>query len=52
MLEFLVLILYPEKPARVMVTVGNMIFGAYTEERGGLGARDKGRGPEIPGQSG
>ena len=26
-------ILYPEKPARVTVTVGNTIFGAYTEER-------------------
>ena len=32
-LEFLVPILYPEKPARVTVTVGNTIFGAYTGER-------------------
>ena len=33
MLEFVVPILYPEKPARVMVTVGNTIFGAYTREK-------------------
>ena len=32
-LEFLVPIHYPEKPARVTVTVGNTIFGAYTRER-------------------
>ena len=32
-LEFLVPILYPKKPARVTVTVGNTIFGAYTKER-------------------
>ena len=32
-LEFLVPILYPEKPTRVTVTVGNTIFGAYTRER-------------------
>ena len=33
MLEFVVSILYPEKPARVTVTIGNTIFGAYTGER-------------------
>ena len=33
MLEFVVLILYPEKPAKVMITVGNTIFGAYMGER-------------------
>ena len=32
-LEFLVSIPYPKKPARVMVTVNNTIFGAYTRER-------------------
>ena len=32
-LEFLVPILYPEKPARVTITVGNTIFGAFTGER-------------------
>ena len=32
-LEFLVPILYLEKPARVIVTEGNTIFGAYTGER-------------------
>ena len=32
-LEFLVPIYYPEKSARVTVTVGNTIFGAYTKER-------------------
>ena len=32
-LEFPVPILYLEKPARVTVTVGNTIFGAYTGER-------------------
>ena len=32
-LEFLVPILYPEKPTRVIVTVGNTMFGAYTRER-------------------
>ena len=31
-LEFLVPILYPEKPTRVTVTMGNTIFGAYTRE--------------------
>ena len=33
MLEFVVPILYPKKPARVTVTVGNTIFGAYTGKR-------------------
>ena len=33
MLEFLIPILYPKKPARVTITVGNIIFGAYTGER-------------------
>ena len=33
MLEFMVPILYSEKPTRVTVTVGNTIFRAYTEER-------------------
>ena len=33
MLEFVVPVLYPEKLARVMVTVGNTIFVAYTGER-------------------
>ena len=32
-LEFLVPILYLEKPAKVTVTVGNTIFGAYTGEQ-------------------
>ena len=32
-LEFLVPIQYPEKSARVTVTVGNTIFGAYTGEQ-------------------
>ena len=32
-LEFLISILYPEKPTRVMVTVGNTIFGALLGER-------------------
>ena len=32
-LEFLVLLLYPEKPTRVTITVGNTIFGALSEER-------------------
>ena len=32
-LEFLVPILYPEKPTRVTVTVGNTIFGALLGER-------------------
>ena len=31
-LEFLVLILYPEKLARVTVTIENTIFGAYIGE--------------------
>ena len=31
-LEFLIPILYPEKPTRVMVTVGNTIFGALLGE--------------------
>ena len=33
MLEFVVLILYLEKPTRVIVKVGNTIFGAYTGEK-------------------
>ena len=33
MLEFLIPILYPEKPTRVTVTVGNTIFGALLDER-------------------
>ena len=33
MLEFLIPILYPEKLARITITVGNTIFGAYTGER-------------------
>ena len=32
-LEFLVPLLYPEKPTRVMTTVGNTIFGALSGER-------------------
>ena len=32
-LEFLIPILYPEKSIRVMVTVGNTIFGALLGER-------------------
>ena len=32
MLEFLIPILYPEKPTRVTVTVGNTIFGALLGE--------------------
>ena len=32
-LEFLIPILYPEKPIRVTVTVGNTIFGALLGER-------------------
>ena len=32
-LEFLILILYPEKPTRVTVTVGNTILGALLGER-------------------
>ena len=32
-LKFLVPILYPEKPARVTVTMENTIFGAYTGEQ-------------------
>ena len=32
-LEFLIPILYPEKPTRVMVTVGNTIFGALLGKR-------------------
>ena len=32
-LEFLIPILYPEKPTRVTVTVGNTIFGALLGER-------------------
>ena len=32
-LEFLIPILYPEKPTRVIVMVGNTIFGAVLEER-------------------
>ena len=33
MLEFLIPILYPEKPTRVTVTVGNTIFGALLGEQ-------------------
>ena len=33
MLEFVVPILYHEKPTRVIVTVGNTIFGAYMRKR-------------------
>ena len=33
MLEFVVPILYPKKPARITLMVGNTIFGAYTGER-------------------
>ena len=32
-LEFLVPLLYPKKPTRVTITVGNTIFGALSEER-------------------
>ena len=32
-LEFLVPLLYPEKPKRVMITVGNTIFGALSGKR-------------------
>ena len=32
-LEFLVPLLYPEKPTRVMITIGNTIFGALSRER-------------------
>ena len=32
-LEFLVPLLYPEKPTRVTITVGNTIFGALSGER-------------------
>ena len=32
-LEFLVPLLYPEKPMRVTITVGNTIFGALSGER-------------------
>ena len=32
-LEFLVPLLYPEKPTRVTITVGNTIFGALSVER-------------------
>ena len=32
-LEFLVPLLYPEKPTRVTITVGNTIFGALSEKR-------------------
>ena len=32
-LEFLIPILYPEKPTRVIVTVGNTIFGALLGEQ-------------------
>ena len=31
-LEFLIPILYPEKPSRVTIMVGNTIFGVYTGE--------------------
>ena len=33
MLEFLVPLLYPEKPTRVTITVGNTIFGALSAEK-------------------
>ena len=33
MLEFVVPIMYPEKPSRVILTVGNTIFGALSEVR-------------------
>ena len=33
MMEFLIPILYPEKPTRVTITVGNTIFGALLGER-------------------
>ena len=33
MLEFLIPILYPEKPTRVTMTVGNTIFGAFLGEQ-------------------
>ena len=33
MLEFVVPILYLEKPARITVTIGHTIFGAYIGER-------------------
>ena len=32
-LEFLVPLLYPEKPTRVTITVGNTVFGALSGER-------------------
>ena len=32
-MEFVVPILYPKKPARMTVTVGNTIFGTYLGER-------------------
>ena len=32
-LEFLVPLLYPEKPTRVTITIGNTIFGALSRER-------------------
>ena len=32
-LEFLVSLLYPEKPTRVTITIGNIIFGALSGER-------------------
>ena len=32
-LEFLILILYPEKPTQVTVTVGNTIFGVLMEDK-------------------
>ena len=33
MLQFIIPILYPEKPVQVTVTLGNTIFGAYMRER-------------------
>ena len=33
LLEFLVSLLYPEKPTRVTIMVGNTIFGALSGER-------------------
>ena len=32
-LEFLIRIFYPQKPAKITITIGNTIFGAYTGER-------------------
>ena len=32
-LEFLVPLLYPQKPTRVMITIGNTIFGALSNKK-------------------